>query len=95
MHKAELINGEIITEMPPKDVHQKLVGLLYLLLVKLIPGGEVRLAPSAVHLDEKNVPEPDLFWVSGPESRGRLGDEGWWHGAPDMVIEDFTPSTAI
>src|SRR5574341_1205654 len=95
MHKTELINGEIIAEMPPKHIHQKLVALLHLLLVKLIPGGEVCLAPSAVHLDEKNVPEPDLFWVSGPESRCKLGDDGWWHGPPDLVIEVFSPSTAV
>lgn len=92
--RVELLNGEIITEIPPKHVHQRLVGLLYQLLLRLIPGGEVVLSPSAVHLDDGNVPEPDLFWVSGPESQCKLGEDDWWHGAPDLVVEVLSPSTA-
>jgi len=92
--KVELINGEIIIEMPPIDDHQKVLALLHLLLAKLIPGGTLRFAPLGVHLDDENVPEPDLFWVSGPDSRCKLGEDRQWHGAPDLVIEVLSPSTA-
>jgi len=91
----ELIDGEIIELPTPKDDHQKLLGLIYQLLVKLIPGGELRFAPMDVHLDNLNVVQPDIFWVSGPESLCKLGEDGWWHGAPDLVIEVLSPSTAL
>src|SRR6185436_1839283 len=81
--RIELLDGEIFTQMPPKDIHQKLIGLLYQLLLRLIISGELRLSPSAVRLDDENVPEPDLFWVSGSESRCKLGKDDWWYGAPD------------
>src|SRR5512145_418015 len=90
--RVELLNGEIVTHMPPKHAHQRLIGLLYQLLLKLIPSGELVLAPSAVRLDDENVPEPDLFWVAGPESRCKLGEDDFWHGAPDLVIEVLSPS---
>jgi Uma2 family endonuclease len=79
----------------PKDVHQKLLGLIYKLLLNLIPGGELRFAPVDVYLDDLNVVQPDIFWVSGPESRCKLGDDDYWHGAPDLVIEVLSPSTAL
>src|SRR5574341_780740 len=43
---TELIDGEIIRMAAPKDLHQKLVGRLHLLLAPKIPGGELRLSPS-------------------------------------------------
>jgi Uma2 family endonuclease len=91
----ELIDGEIIEPPMPKDVHQKLLGLIYRLLLNLIPGGELRFAPVDVYLDDFNVVQPDIFWVSGPESRCKLGDDDYWHGAPDLVIEVLSPSTAL
>jgi Uma2 family endonuclease len=91
---AELLDGEIIIHVTPKHIHQRIVALLHLLLAKLIPGGEVVLSPSAVRLDDENVPEPDLFWVAGPESRCKLSEADWWYGAPDLVVEVLSPSTA-
>jgi len=91
----ELIDGEIIELPTPKDAHQKLLGLIYQLVLRLMPGGELRFAPMDVILDEFNTLQPDIFWVSGPESLCKLGEDGWWHGAPDLVIEVLSPSTAL
>jgi Uma2 family endonuclease len=92
--RVELLDGEIVTQMPPKHSHQRLVGLLYQLLLSLIQGGEVVLSPSSIRLDDENVPEPDLFWVSGSESRCKLSPDDFWHGAPDLIVEVLSPSTA-
>ena len=47
----------------------------------------------SVHLDDENIPEPDIFWVSGPDSKCKLGDNGYYYGAPDRVIEILSPSS--
>jgi Uma2 family endonuclease len=57
-------------------------------------GGEAILSPIDVYLDDENVFQPDLFWVSGAESGCQLGEDDYWHGAPDLVVEVISPSTA-
>ena len=95
---TELIHGVLIVSPAPIHVHQRIIGKLFLYLSqvtgKTTMGGEVVVSPSDVHLDEENVVQPDVFWVSGSESRCQLGDDGYWHGAPDLVIEVLSPSTA-
>jgi Uma2 family endonuclease len=93
----ELIDGEVVMSPAPKDRHQDVVGNAYTLLRGLsgrAGGGAVRMAPLDVHLDESNVVQPDVFWVSGESDRCRLGEDGYWHGPPDLVIEVLSPSTA-
>jgi Uma2 family endonuclease len=46
-----------------------------------------------VHFDDGNIVEPDIFWVSGPDSKCKLGDDGYWYGAPDLIVEVLSPST--
>lgn len=91
----ELIDGEVIMSPSPKDIHQKVVGLLHQLLVKLTSGGEIRLSPMDVHLDDLNILQPDIFWVSGPDSLCQLGEDGYWHGAPDLVVEVLSEATTL
>jgi Uma2 family endonuclease len=88
-----LIDGQILHIPVPKYPHQHAVGNIHLFLSPRIPGGHLVLSPMDVFLDDWNVVQPDLFWVSGRESLCKLGEDGWWHGAPDLVIEilsDFT-----
>lgn len=92
---VELINGEIITEMPPIDEHQAVIVNLLVLLSRLIPDGLLRIAPLSVYLDEHNAPEPDLFWVSASNIRCKLGKDHQWHGAPDFIVEVLSPSTSL
>ena len=77
----------------PKDDHQKLILPIGSYLRQRVPGGEVRVAPTDVWLGEDCV-QPDVFWVNGPESKCKLGGDGYWYGAPDLVIEVLSPSTA-
>ncbi len=90
----ELIYGETIVSPTPKFVHQKLVFLIAKLVESLTSKGTVVLSPMDVYLDDENVVQSDIFWVSGPESNCQLGDDDYWHGAPDLVVEIASPSTA-
>ncbi len=91
---VELIDGEIVVN-PPLDVHQETLGEIYLSLRNLIKVGKLRIAPTGLHFDDGNSFEPDLFWVSPENTQCFLEENGrYWHGAPDLVIEILSPSTA-
>ena len=89
----ELINGEVIMSPTPTDEHQVIAGELYSILKSLIPHGKLRIAPLTVYLDNANAVQPDLFWVSAENSTCQLRGD-YWHGAPDLVVEILSPSTA-
>ena len=89
---VELINGEVVVNTPKFD-HQLASGSIYTFLKGLTSREQVCIAPMSVHLDDENFVQPDVFWVSGAESKCQLGDDGYWHGAPDLVVEVLSPST--
>lgn len=93
----ELIHGEVVVSPTPTDHHQSVVGALYALLRELsrqaAVGGAVRLSPLDVYLDTENVVQPDVFWVSPQNARCALGEDGYWHGPPDLVIEVVSPGS--
>ena len=60
-----------------------------------LTSGKVVVSPMDVYLDDENVVELDVFWVSGEFSLCQLGSDGYWHGAPDLVVEVLSPSTAL
>ena len=94
----ELINGELVVSPTPVDKHQEAVGETFFILKQITrqnpEKGLVKCAPLDVHFDDENVFQPDVFWISKPESRCKLGKDGYWHGAPDLVVEVLSPSTA-
>ncbi len=92
---TELIDGEVIEMPSPKTDHQRISRRLFNLVQKLANGGELFYAPMDVYLDDLNVVQPDLFWVSGSGSLCQLGDDGYWHGAPDLVIEILSEGTGL
>jgi Uma2 family endonuclease len=54
--------------------------------------GELYAAPSDVQLAADTVLEPDLYFVS--RARAHIFTEQGTHGAPDLVVEILSPSTA-
>jgi Uma2 family endonuclease len=91
---VELIDGEIVVS-PPLDIHQVVVGAIYVLLHSLRLGGSLRLAPTGLRVDDYNSFEPDMFWVRADSSDCVLEPDGrYWHGGPDLVIEILSPSTS-
>jgi Uma2 family endonuclease len=95
---VELINEEIVMTPPPLDVHQEVFGNLHLFLANVLQshGGIIRLAPTGIKFDDDNVVEPDIFWIAPDNTRCTLHPAGrFWLGAPDLIIEIRSPSTAL
>jgi len=91
----QLIDGDLYMSPSPRRYHQQLSMRLSLLLGGFIEDhnlGELYAAPSDVALANDIVLEPDLYFVSH-ERAGILTDQGAT-GAPDLVIEILSPSTA-
>lgn len=93
--RYELIEGELLMTPSPLTRHQRAVGKFYIKLdnyVTLHGLGEVFVCPYDVVLDNENVFEPDVIFVS--EENSSIITEANIKGAPDLVIEVLSPSTA-
>ena len=92
---VELIEGEIVVNPPPLDKHQKTLWEIVETLMPMMKDGEARFAPTGLRFDDGNSFEPDLFWVGPNNMNCVLEPDGrYWRGAPDLVIEILSPSTA-
>jgi Uma2 family endonuclease len=87
----ELIDGELIVSPTPLIQHQRLVLRLAKLVEAAQAGGEVLIAPTAVHLDDVTVLEPDVLWLAA-QSHARLTDHAVV-GPPELVAEVISPSS--
>ncbi len=92
-HLDELIAGEYIFHPTPPVVHQMTIGNLIMFLYKSALQGETVLSPSAIVFDTYHILEPDIFWIR-PGGDCNLRDKRSWQGAPDLVVEVLSPSTA-
>jgi Uma2 family endonuclease len=92
---AELIHGNIVMAPSPFRSHQRVIQRIYQLIQNHLdqnPAGEAYLAPFDVHFGENDVLCPDLSFFSSGRCH-LLSDRGA-EGAPDLVIEVLSPSTA-
>jgi Uma2 family endonuclease len=95
-HIYELLNGEIVKRASPKHLHQNLSAELFGFIfvhVKQNKLGKLYLAPFDVVLDDKNVPQPDIIFIS-KERDFIIDPNGPIIGAPDLIIEIISPGTA-
>jgi Uma2 family endonuclease len=93
--RYQLVEGELSQMSAPNRFHQEISGNLHLIIgnyLRLHPVGVVYAAPFDVYLDEHNVFQPDLLFVSR-ERAAILVPEGV-SGAPDLVVEILSASTA-
>ena len=93
--RYELLDGELIVAPAPNSAHQITVmelGTLLHMFVKARGLGQVFSAPYDVVLSETNVVQPDLLFVSN--ERAHIRTSANVRGAPDLVIEILSPSTA-
>ena len=90
----QLIDGEVITGVPPIPRHQAIVGEILFLLMTVARerGGRAFTAPVEVYLDERNVYQPDVLYLA-PDSACEVGDKRLT-GAPELVVEVLSPATA-
>lgn len=92
--RYQLIKGEIIKFPSPTEQHQHILFILTLKIGNFLLQnniGVARFAPLDVHLDEENVFQPDLLFISN-ENNHIIKDR--IYGAPDFVVEVLAPSTA-
>jgi Uma2 family endonuclease len=93
--RYQLVDGDLLMAPAPNTFHQIVQrNLLTTLQVYLLshPLGTVLGAPCDVYLDELNVVQPDVLFVSRAHAE-RIHDDGI-HGAPDLVIEILSPASA-
>ena len=96
--RAELLDGEIVMMAPPASKHQRVSGELFFQIRGYLEGKPCKVfaAPFAVRLfpqkdnSDDTVFEPDIVVVCDPDKL----DERGCNGAPDLVIEIISPSTA-
>jgi len=90
----QLINGEVLIGMPPIPKHQRIVREILVMLTLLARevGGEALDSPIEVYLDEYNVYEPDVLYMS-PDSNCTVKGKRL-EGAPELIVEVLSPSTA-
>ena len=94
--RYELIHGELILMAPsPRTAHQLTQGRLgsrLLFFVETNALGWVFFAPFDVALSDTDVVQPDLMFISN--ERAHIITQDNIRGAPDLVIEILSPSTA-
>ncbi|QWK19245.1 MAG: Uma2 family endonuclease [Hydrogenobacter thermophilus] len=91
----QLIEGELIMSPAPSPEHQRSSKRLFTKLYSLLEEtkrGEVFYAPIDVYLDEENAYQPDIVVVL-EGSKAKITEKGI-EGAPDLVVEILSPSTA-
>lgn len=92
--RAELINDQLFMSPAPSLNHQDSILDLASEIrsyVKKNKLGRVFVAPIDVYLNEKNVVQPDISFIS-TDNKNILKDDGVY-GAPDIVIEVLSPGT--
>ncbi len=91
--KEELINGQVVLMSPqPLLNHVTIINNISILFGNYLKGKTCRPFPdgAAVFLTEKDYFVPDFMVVCDPE---KIKNDGI-HGAPDLVVEVLSPSTA-
>ena len=93
--RYELIHGEVHLTPSPTTRHQFVLQNLSLSLGPFVRSnrlGEVAVAPLDVRLSPDTAVQPDLIFVSN--ARAKIILEDFIDGAPDLVVEILSPSTA-
>ena len=93
--RYELLDGDLVVTPAPGEAHQRVSRNLTILLgqsVKLTGAGHIYAAPFDVVLSDTDVVQPDLLFVSNEQEY--VITEANVQGAPDLVVEILSPSTA-
>ena len=91
----EVHDGELVVMPPPLMIHARIVGDLAMTLYPFVQEnglGELYICPLDVVFTNTDIVKPDLIFVSS--ERAHIITEDNIRGAPDLVIEVLSPSTA-
>lgn len=91
----QLIGGELVMSPAPTPRHQRILLNLSVALHLFVEEhdlGAILFAPTDVYLSEIDTPQPDILFIA----RARLDiiGEKYIEGAPDLIMEILSPSTA-
>jgi len=90
----EIIEGDAYAMTPAPSIrHQEISGYLFSLLANYFKDRRCRpfYAPTDVIFDERNIVQPDLLVVC---DQHKITDQNI-QGAPDLIVEILSPSTAL
>lgn len=93
--RYELLDGDLVVTPAPREIHQRASLNLTILLGQSVKNsgiGHVYAAPFDVVLSDTDVVQPDLLFISN--ERAPIITEENVQGAPDLVVEILSPSTA-
>lgn len=92
----QLIDGEVVIGMPPILKHQAIVGEILFLLLTIArkSSGKAFTSPIEVFLDDTNIFEPDVLYISPDNLSISQQDEKRIVGLPNLVVEVLSPGTA-
>ncbi len=93
--RYELLGGELVVVPSPTWKHQDVLYRLYFYLKAFVDEhnlGHVVGAPLDVFLSDEDVVQPDVLFIS--HERASIIREDGVYGAPDLVVEVLSPSTA-
>ena len=93
--RYELLDGELVMAPAPLLYHQFILRKLLNAISVYVDEynlGELFCSPTDVVLSETDVVQPDILFVS--RRRGQILKPERVHGAPDLVVEILSPSTA-
>ncbi|MEM1096544.1 MAG: Uma2 family endonuclease [Bacteroidota bacterium] len=91
--RYEIIDGDLFMSPAPSFWHQRyLVRILTSIstYLELHPIGEAVVAPLDVILDDENIVQPDLVFIS--QAKAHLIAKRGLEGAPDLIVEVLSPS---
>ncbi len=88
---AQLIDGQLIMSPSPTTQHQRVLRKLTLLLDHL--PGELFFSPIDLYLNENNVFQPDLIFIS--DQNAQIITERGIEGTPELVVEVISPSNGF
>ena len=91
---AQYIDGTVYMSPAPRPRHQDVVQNLYAALRAYAAehGGYAGVAPFDVFLEPERAVQPDVFYLAA-DRRDRISERGV-EGAPTLVVEVLSPSTA-
>lgn len=92
---CQLINNNLVMSPAPSDPHQNILGRIFARLLHYVEAnklGEVRVAPYDVYFNKRNVYHTDIIFIAAEQIKNIK--ENRLHGAPDIVIEILSPTTA-
>lgn len=91
---AQLIKNQIVMSPAPSDLHQEVIGEIFVQLHQFVKKnglGKTRVAPYDVYLNRRNAYQPDIIFIAAANEH-KIQPNGF-HGAPDLVIEVLSPAT--